>query len=707
MRKILSVLLCFMATQVMAQSFTSRVPSNSYAVIRYSGKTITNAIPISKLDKYDIVRNDFFKALHLDTARSLTETGIDFSSDMVQYVSFKDTVMGFVTLFTISDQAKFIKLVDANYGAELRPLKKDGYEIVYLSDNTAISWSGSKGVFVYGDFMGRKSYWSYNDYEVPTDTVVSIMPDTATIIEDQVIEVAPPAPAPPAPEEVKPAPDQGHPKLKSGSKGKAVKPAPKAKGKAKSKTTTTKPKAKVHQAPPKVEDVEVIPEDDEVAVDTTVTISEWSDYSTRYEKWQKMQDSIAKLRVRDYANQISTSQFRSEYALINQLPGYDKVIDERADITMWVNTNDMVQAYWSYIYTKMFNPYRSVMNMPSSPGSQEDGIATGTNLYFKKDKVHVESKSFTFSEKARAQMAAVYNNRQDKSVAGFINPGNLGYMSVSINTEAAIHNYYEQLKKYMSFNDFTKDYSDIVNIYIDLLEIFIDEKGVSDLLPGNYLMILHGLKSREVKYTDYEYDSNFVSKEIEKTRQELSPDFSFVVDTRRPDFVAKALEVPLKYAEKMKYNYQKNGDYYELKFPEGKSIYTSMYFMMADGRFVITSNKDVIEKVMHGQPFQPGKEIEKRIADNTFDLHFDLSGMITAAKGQFEDANAKQIAEYLAENLKYIDGSASYKKGEMTSTMDFQLSNNFENSLVGIFEMIEKVSEMNRNAAMDEENKRN
>jgi hypothetical protein len=708
MRKILPVILCLFINQVKGQSFTERVPENSYVVVHYSGKTITNAIPVSKLDKYDIIRNDFFKALHLDTARSLTETGIDFSSDLVQYVSYKDTVMGFVTLFTINDQAKFLRLVDANYGAELRPLKKDGYEIVYLSNNSAISWSGSNGVFVYGDFMGRKNYWSNNVYDVgASDTAVAIMPDTTATI-DQVTELPPPPPPPPpAPAEVKPAPDVRSPKSKTKPKSKSTKPATGAQKRGKTKSNNVKPKAKVHQAPPKVEDEEAATE--EQHEDSTSIISDdWSsEYNLKYERWEKIQDSIAKIRVRDYADEISVSQFRNTYPSVKQLAGYEKLIDNKADITMWINTNDMMQAYWAYIYSKITNPYRSVLNIPSTPENGEDQVASGTNVYFKKDKVHVEGKSITFSEKTRSRMAAIYNNSQSKSVAGFINPGNLGYMSVSINTEAAILNYYEQLKKYMSFNDFTKEYSDIVNIYIDLLEIFIDEKAIGELLPGNYLVVLHGLKSREVKYTDYEYDSNFVAKEIEKTKQELSPDFSFVIDTRRPDFINKALDVPLKYAERMKYNYQKKNDYYELSFPEGKALYSSIYFMVRDGRFVITTNKDVIEKVMHDQPFMPGKETEKRITDNTFDLHFDLSGIIRAAKTQFEDANTREIAEYLASNIKNIDGYASFKKGEMSSVMDFQLSDNFENSLIGIFEMIEKVNEMNKNAAMDGENKRN
>ena len=81
-----------------------------------------------------------------------------------------------------------------------------------------------------------------------------------------------------------------------------------------------------------------------------------------------------------------------------------------------------------------------------------------------------------------------------------------------------------------------REYSEVVDIYIDLLEILLDEKGIADLLPGNYMFVMHDMKPRIVNYTDYEYDDEFNRKEVKKTKKELSPLFTFAFETHQEDF---------------------------------------------------------------------------------------------------------------------------------------------------------------------------
>lgn len=80
-------------------------------------------------------------------------------------------------------------------------------------------------------------------------------------------------------------------------------------------------------------------------------------------------------------------------------------------------------------------------------------------------------------------------------------------------------------------------YSDVVDVYIDLMQIIIDEKGIAELLPGNYMFVMHDMKPQIVDYTDYEYDTEYNRKEVKKTRMELSPDFTFAIETHREDFM--------------------------------------------------------------------------------------------------------------------------------------------------------------------------
>ena len=646
MKRLIFIVLLFISTFAFSQDFTSRAPGNSFSIIYYSGKTITNSIPISRLDKLGLIKNYFFEALHIDATNSLAETGIDFSSNLLQYAVLRDTVLGFVTLFSISNSEKFIHLVDANYGAELRPLKRNGYEIVYLSNNSTIAWNGKNGVFVYGSFLGGESYRPYMYSSADSIASSSAASDSVTSLLPGITE---------------------HDSIGT---------------------------------PPVIKD-------EEAPVDTTIVINEIGGNDDEYLQWERRQDSVAKLRVRYFAENISLAQFKLEYATVSDLPGYSRVIDSNAAVSVWMSTNNLFQVYWAYIFNKTFYPYKDGINIPESPADSGDGLCTGTNIYFEKDRIHSKSSTYTRTGDLKKQMKALYKQRRDKSISGFINPESLGYVSFSFNTEAAIHSYYDQMKRYLSYYEYTKNYSDIINLYIDLMEIIIDEKGISDLFPGNYLMVLHGISSKQVKYTDYEYDSNFEYKTIQKVKDEPSPDFSFVMDTKRADFVQKALEVPLKYAKKNNFNYQKIGDYYELKFPEGESFLSSLYFMISEGRFVVTTNKDVIDKVMHGRPFDPGKETQQAISNNVFAAHFDLSGILTALIPQIKDESGKKVITYLSENIKSADAFTGYKKGELKGEVNIELGNNFENSLLGIFEMIERVNQINREAKQDAENKLN
>lgn len=680
MRKLLLLFMGFSAYACIAQDFTSRTPENVFGVVHYSGKILNNALPISKLDKYGIVRSDFFKALNLDTVHSLEGSGIDFSSDLLQYAVTRDTVLGFITLFKIRNQADFLKLVDANYGAELRPLKRDGYEIVYLSDNSSISWNGNHGVFVAGKFLGKRP-----NYYVDQETAV----DTASVMIEEIDSV-----------------DVTTPEIdeKSGNDSSQLKDEGKQQQKEKTgKLNKVEKQKKQHvqeAAPPEIKDEEIMPD----STNLTPYIESDNDL---YLQWEKKQDSIAKIHVRAFTENITSGQFGEKYPGVNNIPGYEKITDPAAAISVWLSTTNIYKMYWGFFMAKTLFPYKDIAELLNTPVNQEEGICTGTNIYFQKDRVHTVTRSYTASKELKEEMKALYKNRQGKSVAGFINPDNLGYVSFSFNSEAAIRSYYSQLKKYFSNYQETREYSDIINLYIDLMEIVIDEKAISELFPGNYLMVLHGLSAKKVNYTTYEYDSNFEYKEIQKVKDEPSPDFSFVMDTHRADFVQKALELPLKYAERNHFVYLKHDDYFEFKFEEGKSIFSSLYFMMADGRLVVTTNLEVITKVMHGQPFVADRETTKKIASNNFSAQFDLQGMLRAFAPQVNDEAGKKLITYLSENLHAVTANTSYRKGELYAEADLNLSDHFENSLSGIFEMIEKVSEIKRNAEMDAENKIN
>lgn len=83
------------------------------------------------------------------------------------------------------------------------------------------------------------------------------------------------------------------------------------------------------------------------------------------------------------------------------------------------------------------------------------------------------------------------------------------------------------------------EFSDLVDVYIDLLEIIIDEKAIADLLPGNYIFVMHDMKPQIVNYTDYEYDDEFNRKEVKKTKKGAVAQFHFCIGNKKRGFYEK------------------------------------------------------------------------------------------------------------------------------------------------------------------------
>jgi hypothetical protein len=285
----------------------------------------------------------------------------------------------------------------------------------------------------------------------------------------------------------------------------------------------------------------------------------------------------------------------------------------------------------------------------------------------------------------------VMNSKQNPSLVNYVNPGNIGYFSMSINTEAMANYYYTLLKKIISNTPYTHDYSDVVDVYIDLLEIIIDEKGIADLMPGNYLFVMHDIKTKMVTYTDYDYDKEFNKKEVKKTKKELSPDFTFIMETKKEGFMEKIAKLPLKYAEKEKFNYKDKGGYYELAFDEGGPL-SSLYFMVKDGKAIVTTSKEVVDMTLNHTAFATDADTKNAILNNNYSLKLNSQKLVEKLGAEFNTDANKKIGDYLMANLGDIKMESSLKNGMIQGTTTMGIKGNHNNSLEFFFNMIDAIN---------------
>jgi hypothetical protein len=631
MKKIIATLgiSCMVFTITNAQDLLTQVPSTATLVIKYSGENFSKNVPLQKLDRYGFIKDDFYKTLHIDTLTSLQNIGINFSEDIYQYVIMEDTCMSFVTLLNLKNEGQFLKLIKANYGPVKKIVKKKNFSFLAISETAYIGWNKNKAVIVNTSYQNRQSYYrNYYDNDSDTLTVSAPVSEADTI---ETVEVMPP--------------------LADSS---------------------------ADFAP--VEDTES---------NTELYRIRDSINNLKWELWQQQQDMIARKQQQAAAEIIATKLFSGKTYSIENDKSYKKIIDPAAHISVWLNTETIITQYANFFNKGAYNIlYDAAFNYTDT----SEGFKSSVNMYFEKDKLRMEQKTYSADPKMSDLALAVMNSRQNPALINYINPDNIGYFSMSINSEAMANYYYTFLKKYLSNAGYMRDYAEIVDVYIDLLEIIIDEKGIAELLPGNYLFVMHDMKPQMVDYTDYEYDDEYNRTEVKKTRKELSPNFTFALETKKESFMEKVAHLPLKYAERGDYNYKEKDGYYELAFDTGKYPINSLYFMVKEGKVIVTTSKDVINMTINNTAFATDAETKNSILNNNYSLNINTKRLIEKLSTQFSTDVNKKITDYLLVNMGNLKMESRVKDGMIQGTTTLNITGNHSNSLEFFFNMMEAIN---------------
>jgi len=639
--------LCLMGTAINAQDLLNQVPSTATMVIKYSGENFSKNLPLSKLESYAFIKDNFFKMLRIDTLTSLQNVGINFEKDIYQYISIEDTCMNFVTLLPLKNEAQFLKLVKANYGAKKKTIKKNGFSFLPVSDGSYIGWNKTTAIIINATYQNRKSYWEnyYSFNNKDADSIKMIMSDTAVAMVDSAVTVM-------------------------------EEPV---------ETDSIKVEADSSMA------IEVVPlesEKDEAKEELERRERDSIDNLKR-ELWDQQQDMIAKKQQQVASEKIMSRSFSQSIHSIKKDPGYTKIIDPASHASVWVNTESIMEQYWNYFYKGVYN----ILSSDRSHNTDTtDDFKSSVNMYFEKDKLRMEQKTYSANAKMEKLAADVMNNKQSPGLVNYVNPDNIGYLSMSINSEAMANYYYVYLKKSLSNTSYMKDYADIIDVYIDLLEIIIDEKAIGELLPGNYIFVMHDMKPQIVNYTDYEYDDEFNRKEVKKTKKELSPSFTFAFETKREDFMKKVAHLPLKYAEKDGYNYKEKDGYYELAFKEGDYPFSNLYFMVKDGKVVITTSKEVIDMTKNNTGFATDEKTRNSILNNNYSLNINSKKLVDKIATQVSADVNKKITEYLSQNLGDLKMESRLKDGMIQGTTTLGIRGNHSNSLEFFFNMMDAIN---------------
>lgn len=643
----------FSATK--AQNILSKVPSSASLAIKYSHSILNKEVSLQKMDTYKFIKKNYCKLLDIDTLTSIQNIGLNFEQDACQYITTEDSSTSFVTLLPLKNASLFSQLIQTTHGANIKIEKKNGFEFLALSEYTYIGWNETLAVIVNTHYQNKKYYYDYYSSRTDKESVAEDTVATVTMARDTAY--------------------LPHPEI---VKKKAI---------VKTKNKNAKKRSSIKKKPQIVE-VEIAERPIE-------------DYKPKYyiqdsierakrEAWNQQQDKIAQTKQQEAAENIMVNTFGSNGSSIENELSYKKIIDPTAHISVWCNYETLLSQYWRYTHLDV---YYLLGEKPAYIRDTTSSFTTAINIYFEKDKMRMEQKIFSPNPQMANISKELMNSKQNAALANYINPDNIGYASVSINTEAIVNYSYTLLKKYFKSRPYNMNkYADVVDIWIDFLQIIIDEKAIAELVPGNFLFVMHDMKTKLVNYTDYEYDKEFNSKAVIKTKKELSPNFTFIMETKKESFLQRIAQLPVKYAEKGQFNYKEKGGYYELVFDSSKYPTNSLYFMIKEGKAIVTTSKEVIDMTLNNKAFPVDADTKKSILNNNYSLKLNSKKLMENLANTFSTDANKKITDYLMQNLGDLKMESHLKDGMIQSTTTMNIAGNHTNSLEFLFDMIDDIN---------------
>ncbi|MGO1244592.1 MAG: hypothetical protein ACTMH4_10965 [Sphingobacterium sp.] len=182
---------------------------------------------------------------------------------------------------------------------------------------------------------------------------------------------------------------------------------------------------------------------------------------------------------------------------------------------------------------------------------------------------------------------AMYKKKLDRRFYSFVPDDALGFLSVSVNTEAYLK--YAPAIVQKIYGNMDPKISKIIDFFTTMFEVVVDEKAVAKVFSGDNLLVLNGLTQRDVKYIDYQYDEDYNYEEVEKTKKETIPQYLWVFSSEDMRLFEKALHI----LELQKEIINHNGVY---EIVSGKSSFAP-YLAMGNGMVFLSNDKDYLAEL--------------------------------------------------------------------------------------------------------------
>jgi len=307
------------------------------------------------------------------------------------------------------------------------------------------------------------------------------------------------------------------------------------------------------------------------------------------------------------------------------------------------------------------------------------------DLNFNDGRILMDSKMFT-NNKTLERMRKMTKGELNKDFFKYLpNKNVMGYFSLAMNTENFADGMFEMFDPMIKEMGMTRgQMEDMALQTLNGVGLELDKKGMYELIKGDMVFAVTGMREFTVKKTQYDEDFN----QIEVEAKQMLPEFTAMLSYGKEAELMKLVNMAVGFGVMTK-----EGDAYKITAP-GNELPMDMYLTMKNGVMFVTNNTDLaVGKLAngYGKGQQMSKDQQKMMNNHSGIFFWDIPQTLNAvatytqAEGMSDKMTDKMINVSKQSLESMIIKTDKKIKDSYNSEFSFNFVNKRMNSLDQLF----------------------
>ncbi|WP_255535129.1 DUF1573 domain-containing protein [Cellulophaga sp. E16_2] len=326
------------------------------------------------------------------------------------------------------------------------------------------------------------------------------------------------------------------------------------------------------------------------------------------------------------------------------------------EATVWVNdfTTLYKEAIPSYFGNSYYgdNPY-DIFNYDRLYG----GMSLTSKLNFDDTNASIKT-IYTMNEEMAEYQRAIYNGKMNSNFYKYFNEDNMsGYFSINTSTEGTLKAYPKLVDA--MFDGVEKEHlEDFVPIATRLISILLDEEAIAKVVRGDMLLVMNGVENVEVTYTTYDYDENYESVEVTKTKTEAVPNFILMITSEEKEIFNRLMRIGIKEGAVT----AENG-FYQVEIPDAPFTVNMLF---KDNTLLISNSKADITAMSNGTyNAKVSGRHKKLISKNAGSIYINGKNIASDIPEDMVPDSYREKLNYISNNVEDVEFRIGKMKGNV------------------------------------------